>query len=151
MGYPSASTWLSPFDPPSEVHSPTVRRPDHTTRDSLCAYQHRLLLSVIGLKLFTCWLHYSTRGPLVKWVFQKNSTFLICPKGEGFSRAGGWRAAPVALHGKRGPFSHVREWPPLDPPRERKGPCPLTPHIGSLNLEGLHALRNVGAVYMASP
>ena len=32
--------------------------------------------------------------------------------------------------------------PPLDPPRERKGPCPLTPHIGSFYLEELHALRN---------
>ena len=52
---------------------------------------------------------------------------------------------------QRGPFSHVREWPPLDPPRERKGLCPLTPHIGSPNLEELHALRSVGAVYMASP
>ena len=51
-------------------------------------------------------------------------------------------AAPQALHGKRGLFSRVREWPPLDPPRERKGPCPLTPHIGSLYLEELHALRN---------
>nr|DAZ22920.1 MAG TPA: hypothetical protein [Caudoviricetes sp.] len=36
----------------------------------------------------------------------------------------------------------MREWPPLDPPRERKGPCPLTPHIGSFYLEELHALRN---------
>ena len=27
----------------------------------------------------------------------------------------------------------------------------MTPHIGSSNLEELHALRNVGAVYMASP
>jgi len=27
----------------------------------------------------------------------------------------------------------------------------LTLHIGSLQLEGLHALRSVGAVYMASP
>ena len=31
------------------------------------------------------------------------------------------------------------------------GPCPLTPHMGSLQLEELHALRSVGAVYMASP
>ena len=30
---------------------------------------------------------------------------------------------------QRGPFSHVREWPPLDPPRERKGLCPLTPPL----------------------
>ena len=36
----------------------------------------------------------------------------------------------------------MREWPPLDPPRERKGPCPLTPPIGSLYREELHALRN---------
>ena len=53
--------------------------------------------------------------------------------------------------GERGPFSHVREWPPLNPPREREGPSPSTPHIGSLDLEELHALRSVGAVYMASP
>ena len=32
-------------------------------------------------------------------------------------------------NGQRGPFSHVREWPPLDPPRERKGLCPLTPPL----------------------
>ena len=54
-------------------------------------------------------------------------------------------------NGQRGPFSHVREWPPLNPPRERKGLCPLTPHIAGLQLEELHALRNVSAVYMASP
>ena len=40
---------------------------------------------------------------------------------------------------------------PFDPPREREGLCPSTPHIGSLDLEELHALRNVSAVYMASP
>ena len=41
---------------------------------------------------------------------------------------------------------------PLTPPRERdEGPSPSTPHIGSLWLEELHALRSVGAVYMASP
>ena len=27
----------------------------------------------------------------------------------------------------------------------------MTPHIGSLQLKELHALRNVSAVYMASP
>ena len=27
----------------------------------------------------------------------------------------------------------------------------MTPHIAGLQLEGLHALRSVGAVYMASP
>ena len=43
---------------------------------------------------------------------------------------------------QRGPFSHVREWPPLDPPRERKGPSPSSPHIGSLDLEELLSLRN---------
>ena len=38
---------------------------------------------------------------------------------------------PLRRAGKRqrGPFSHVREWPPLDPPRERKGLCPLTPPL----------------------
>ena len=35
--------------------------------------------------------------------------------------------------------------------RKDEGPSPSTPHTGSFNLEELHALRNVGAVYMASP
>ena len=55
----------------------------------------------------------------------------------------GSNGIPCATQGmrERGPFSHVREWPPLDPPRERKGPCPLTPHIGSQALEELRSLR----------
>ena len=44
-----------------------------------------------------------------------------------------------------------REYPPYTPERKDEGPSPSTPHIGSFNLEELHALRNVGAVYMASP
>ena len=50
----------------------------------------------------------------------------------------------------RGPFSHVREWPPWTPKRTR-GEGPSTPNIAGLGLEELHALRSVGAVYMASP
>ena len=50
-------------------------------------------------------------------------------------------AAPLALHGIRGPFSHVREWPPWTPKRTR-GEGPSTPDIGSLNLEELLSLRN---------
>ena len=54
----------------------------------------------------------------------------------------GSNGIPCAAQGAaKGPFSHVREWPPLDPPRERKGPCPLTPHIGSQALEELLSLR----------
>ena len=44
-----------------------------------------------------------------------------------------------------------REYPPYTPKRKDEGPSPSTPHIGSLGLEELHALRSVGAVYMASP
>nr|UVY67314.1 MAG: hypothetical protein [Bacteriophage sp.] len=44
-----------------------------------------------------------------------------------------------------------REYPPYTPKRKDEGPSPSTPHIGSLDLEELHALRNVSAVYMASP
>ena len=36
-------------------------------------------------------------------------------------------------------------------PLHRAGDAPSTPDIGSLQLEELHALRNVSAVYMASP
>ena len=41
----------------------------------------------------------------------------------------------------RGPFSHVREWPPWTPKRTQ-GALPLDPAIAGLQLEGLHALRN---------
>ena len=39
---------------------------------------------------------------------------------------------------------------PLDPQENARG-GPLDPAIAGLQLEGLHALRSVGAVYMASP
>ena len=44
-----------------------------------------------------------------------------------------------------------REYPPYTPKRKDEGPSPSTPHIGSFYLEELHTLRNVSAVYMASP
>ena len=54
--------------------------------------------------------------------------------------------------GKRGIFSFSeREYPPFEPPRERRVEAPSTPDIAGLELEELHALRSVGAVYMASP
>ena len=41
---------------------------------------------------------------------------------------------------------------PLNPREKGRGVLPLDPaYIGSPNLEELHALRNVSAVYMASP
>ena len=46
-----------------------------------------------------------------------------------------------SLGGQRGPFSHVREWPPLTPKRTQ-GALPLDPTIAGLGLEELHALRN---------
>ena len=48
-------------------------------------------------------------------------------------------------------YSLSKENTPLEPPEKGKGSYPLTPHIGSLDLEELHALRSVSAVYMASP
>ena len=50
-------------------------------------------------------------------------------------------ATPMALHGERGIFSHVREYPPWTPRRTR-GENPSTPDIGSLDFEELHTLRN---------
>ena len=41
-----------------------------------------------------------------------------------------------------------REYPPYTP---KRGEAPSTPDIAGLILERLHALRSVGAVYMASP
>ena len=48
-------------------------------------------------------------------------------------------------------FLRKRISPFKSPKRKDEGPSPSTPHIGSLDLEELHALRNVSAVYMASP
>ena len=48
-------------------------------------------------------------------------------------------------------LSAEREYPLWNPKRKDEGPSPSTPDIGSLDLEELHALRNVSAVYMASP
>ena len=48
-------------------------------------------------------------------------------------------------------LSQKENIPPYTPQEKGRGPSPSTPHIGSLDLEELHALRNVSAVYMASP
>ena len=48
-------------------------------------------------------------------------------------------------------FLRKRISPFKSPKRKDEGPSPSTLHIGSLDLEELHALRNVSAVYMASP
>ena len=45
-----------------------------------------------------------------------------------------------SLGGPRGPFSHVREWPPWTPKR-MQGALPLDPAIAREQLEELHALR----------
>ena len=50
-------------------------------------------------------------------------------------------AAPQALHGIRGPFSHVREWPPWTPKRTQ-GALPLDPAIVKFRLEELRRLPN---------
>ena len=61
-------------------------------------------------------------------------------------------SAAGAARGKGGySLSQKRVSPFKSPERKDEGPSPSTPHIGSFNLEELHALRNVGAVYMASP
>ena len=52
-------------------------------------------------------------------------------------------AAPVALLRNKGDILSRERISPLDP--QEKG------YIASLDLEELHALRNVSAVYMASP
>ena len=51
----------------------------------------------------------------------------------------------------KGDILFPKRIPPLEPPEKGKGSYLLTPHIGSFYLEELHALRNVSAVYMASP
>ncbi len=55
-----------------------------------------------------------------------------------------------AAAGQRG-YSLSKENTPIGTPSERRGETPSTPDITGLELEELHALRNVSAVYMASP
>ena len=55
----------------------------------------------------------------------------------------GGEAAPMALLRNKGDILSRERISPLDP--QEKG------YIASLDLEELHALRSVGAVYMASP
>ena len=59
-------------------------------------------------------------------------------------------AALCAAARQRG-YSLSEENTPFGTPRERRGESPSTPDLGSLQLEGLHALRSAGAVYVASP
>ena len=51
----------------------------------------------------------------------------------------------------KGAFSFAKENAPLEPQEKGRGEAPSTPDIAGLILERLHALRSVGAVYMASP
>ena len=51
----------------------------------------------------------------------------------------------------QGGYFLSKENTPFGTPRERRGENPSTPDIAGLELEELHALRSVSAVYMASP
>ena len=56
-----------------------------------------------------------------------------------------------ALLPEKGGILFPKRIPPFEPPEKGKGSCPLTPHIAGFGLEGLHALRSLSAVYVASP
>ena len=75
----------------------------------------------------------------------------LCPKGHWLIRAmrGGVMQRLALLPGKGDILSRERI-SPLDPQENARG-VPLDPDIAGLQLEELHALRSVGAVYMASP
>ena len=94
--------------------------------------------------------HYSCDPPEKR--AKKRRYAIFCPKGQNCSA---WRCI-VSPHrvgdADKGDILFLeREYPPYTPKRKDEGPSPSTPHIGSFYLEELHALRNVGAVYMASP
>ena len=59
---------------------------------------------------------------------------------------------PCAAQGAaKGTILSRERMAPFRSPKRTRGESPSTPGIGSLDLEELHALRNVSAVYMASP
>ena len=60
---------------------------------------------------------------------------------------------PCAAQGVRikGAILSRERMAPFKSPKRTQGEDPSTPNIAGLGLEELHALRNVSAVYMASP
>ena len=73
----------------------------------------------------------------------RRDAFFRAERGGGMQRVG-------AAASQRG-CSLSKENTPFGTPRERRGETPSTPDIAGLELEELHALRSVSAVYMASP
>ena len=51
------------------------------------------------------------------------------------------RICRLRAAGAKGIFSFAKENPPLGPPRERKGPCPLTPPLPVCSLKSCNACR----------
>ena len=74
------------------------------------------------------------------------------PLGRGGAARSAAGVSPIGMgvRSQRG-YSLSKENIPFGTPRERRGESPSTPNIAGLQLEELHALRNVSAVYMASP
>ena len=62
-----------------------------------------------------------------------------------------WLVQHFALLPDKGGILFPKRIPPLEPPEKGEGRPPRPPHIAGLQFEGLHALRSVGAVYVASP
>ena len=64
----------------------------------------------------------------------------------------GSNGIPCAAQGAaKGAILSRERMAPFRSPKRTQGALPLDPAIAGLQLEGLHALRSVGAVYMASP
>ena len=64
-----------------------------------------------------------------------------------------WEGIPLRRAGVRikGAILSRERMAPFKSPKRTRGEGPSTPNIAGLGLEELHALRNVSAVYMASP
>ena len=69
--------------------------------------------------------------------------FPLLQGGRGLQRAALHELVQLfALLPEKGGILFPKRIPPFEPPEKGKGSCPLTPHIGSLNLEELRSLRN---------
>ena len=64
-----------------------------------------------------------------------------------------WEGIPLRRAGVRikGAILSRERMAPFKSPKRTRGEDPSTPDIAGLRLEELHTLRNVSAVYMASP
>ena len=118
------------------VHHPQPRPPAadiQVARDHIKAPPHaKQIIQRAGVFLVVCRKKLHNRPPPHNFPYYAHERKFYAARAADF---------PCAAQGtrERGPFSHVREWPPLNPPREREGSSPRSPTSTALGLKNCSA------------